>query len=368
MNLRVLLKPKFILLASTLALSGFLPHTSQAATIVTGATRDGGGILKLSGDIDINDGNQLRSLLSFAKANGIEIHTLELESPGGSLYDGMDLAVVVREANLTTRVMKDSLCASSCFTVYAAGTKREYEQGARIGVHSARHLDEGENQAAKSYTIDMMRFLDALGVPASILGKLAVTEPQHMTWLDEQDLRLMASSTQTSNYQNDNYVTEVAPQVKSEEKVRTGVTSSDAKHARELNTQAIKLIHNDRPDEAINLLLDANDLSPYDAEVLGNLGYALFLSSRFEEARDILALALRIKPERGSSWHNLGMALAFLEDADWATESLVNYYNYSSRKDLAQNQLETWIVNENNNPYLRQAALDAYKQLGLSPK
>ena len=75
------------------------------------------------------------------------------------MYDGMDLAIVVYEAGLTTRVLAGNMCASSCFTVYAAGAKREYEKGARIGVHSAIHDLEGETHSTKGYTVDLMRFL-----------------------------------------------------------------------------------------------------------------------------------------------------------------------------------------------------------------
>ncbi|MDO5679978.1 MAG: hypothetical protein Q4G54_06600 [Pelistega sp.] len=361
---KLLNKP--LLVASTLILSSTLIQTVQAAQFTSGATRDGGGILKLSGDIDTNDGNQLRSLLNFAQSNGIQIHTIELNSLGGSAYDGADLAVVVHEAGLKTRVLSDSTCASACFTVYAAGAEREYEKGARIGVHSIIDAAEGENHIAKAYTVDMLRFLDALGVPASILGKLAITEPQFMTWLTDEDLRLMTSYTSPANHANENYVEEVAPQVQPEAPARSAISSKDLERSRQLNDEAIKLLRNYEAAIPIELLFEANELNPYDVEILGNLGYALFLNHNYEDARDVLALALRIKPDRGSSWHNLGLAVAFLGDTDWATECFVNYYKHSSRKKLAQDQLSIWINESEGSPEaLTQAAKNAYQILGL---
>ena len=282
------------------------------------------------------------------------------------MYDGMDLAIVVYEAGLTTRVLAGNMCARSCFTVYAAGAKREYEKGARIGVHSAIHDLEGETHSTKGYTVDLMRFLDALGVPASILGKLAITEPQYMTWLTDEDLRLMTSNTRPSNHANENYVEEVAPQVQPEAPARSAISSKDIERSRQLNDEAIKLLRNYEAAIPIELLFEANELNPYDVEILGNLGYALFLNHNYEDARDVLALALRIKPNRGSSWHNLGLAVAFLGDTNWATECFVNYYNHSSRKELAQDQLAIWINESEGSPEaLTQAAKNAYQILGL---
>ena len=47
---KLLKKP--LLAASTLILSSLLAQTAQSAQFTSGATRDGGGILKLTGDID----------------------------------------------------------------------------------------------------------------------------------------------------------------------------------------------------------------------------------------------------------------------------------------------------------------------------
>lgn len=79
-----------------------------------------------------------------------------------------------------------------------------------------------------------------------------------------------------------------------------------------------------------------------DSEVLGNLGYAYYMIRDYNNARLNLTSSLKIKPDRGSSWNNLGMVLAENGDGDWAEKCFINYWNYSSNKEAATDQLYYW--------------------------
>jgi len=73
-------------------------------------------------------------LLEILKTNE-NIELLILTSEGGFIKAGYDIADVVIDAELNTHV--DSICESTCATVFLAGKKRSLELGAKIGFHSS---------------------------------------------------------------------------------------------------------------------------------------------------------------------------------------------------------------------------------------
>jgi hypothetical protein len=58
-----------------------------------------------------------------------------LHSPGGSVNDATEIAHIIRDQGLSTRVLADGYCASSCPLVFAAGVKRVADRTSWIGVH-----------------------------------------------------------------------------------------------------------------------------------------------------------------------------------------------------------------------------------------
>ena len=63
------------------------------------------------------------------------VSEIVLHSPGGSVDDALDMAKLIRERGLSTRVLPDGYCASSCPLVFAAGSERIAAKTAWIGVH-----------------------------------------------------------------------------------------------------------------------------------------------------------------------------------------------------------------------------------------
>lgn len=108
---------------------------------------------------------------------------------------------------------------------------------------------------------------------------------------------------------------------------------------RQLNEQAVVLIGEDRFSEAVPLLTAAAELAPTDAEIAGNLGYALLEVGRHEDAKEKLKAALKLAPKRATTWLNLGQAYSALGDKDLAVRSLVNGYQLSSRKQAIRDAL-----------------------------
>ena len=73
-------------------------------------------------------------MLEILKTNE-NIRVLILNSEGGYLEAGYDIADIVIDAELDTHV--DNVCESACATIFLAGKKRSLGLGGKIGFHSS---------------------------------------------------------------------------------------------------------------------------------------------------------------------------------------------------------------------------------------
>ncbi|MCC1494362.1 ATP-dependent Clp protease proteolytic subunit [Cognatishimia sp. F0-27] len=80
-------------------------------------------------EIQNRDVDVLRDLL---RANP-GIRTLKLNSTGGSVWAGIEMAHIVQDFELNT--VTDGACSSACVTVFLAGARRTMTRGSKIGFH-----------------------------------------------------------------------------------------------------------------------------------------------------------------------------------------------------------------------------------------
>lgn len=126
-----------------------------------------------------------RALASVAASK--QLLGLAVDSPGGTVVDGAELARMIRDRNLAVIVPTNSKCASACFLMFAAATRRYAANDALIGVHGAS--DGGKDTTvAMAMTTAMARAAAELGVPPPIVGKIVATEPSRVEWLTHEDL------------------------------------------------------------------------------------------------------------------------------------------------------------------------------------
>lgn len=85
--------------------------------------------LTFSGEIDLGATRAARAIL----AHSPEITVLELNSPGGNIYEARGLAKLARDHGLTTRVIGS--CTSSCTVAFIGGAERHLLPGAQLGFH-----------------------------------------------------------------------------------------------------------------------------------------------------------------------------------------------------------------------------------------
>ncbi len=161
----------------------------HALTFEPGRTDDGRPTLALQGRILPGDAARFRAAL--ARSGPVSLFVLN--SPGGAVLDGRDIARMIRARSGSTLVPARAVCASACFLLFAAGREKYAEPGAMIGVHSASVSGGGENTSTLGTTTLMAREAAAYGVPAAITGRMVTTQPGQMAWLNRAELEAMGA-------------------------------------------------------------------------------------------------------------------------------------------------------------------------------
>lgn len=138
-------------LAYALCLSAALfaataPSVGTAANINRGVDEYGKHYLTLDGPIAAGDPLRFAAAIFEANASGYRLDALRLNSHGGSFWEAMAMAVMVRSVeNMATVVQKDAKCESACFGLFAAGYRKYVDpisDPTQIGVHSIYQLIE----------------------------------------------------------------------------------------------------------------------------------------------------------------------------------------------------------------------------------
>jgi len=176
---------------------------------------------RLSGPILSGDGARLASALGEmaerldrARERGVQLGrmVLCLQSPGGSLREGLRIATAILQAGLPTRVEADAHCLSACFWVFMAGNSRAFDgtrqpdrvlsPGGHLGFHapmldvSIREATAGELAAALQLGIQAVALISTTfsehggfsdGRPIlmpSLLTEMLITPPETIRGID----------------------------------------------------------------------------------------------------------------------------------------------------------------------------------------
>lgn len=140
------------------------------------------GVLAISGILSAEDSYMLDYKI---KTYGWQIHTVVLNSEGGSSYAGFLLAAMVRQHRWATDAR---LCESACVVIWAAGNHRAVE--GRLGVHQSSDALQFDSPADLKATAHMASVLASYGAPRSVISRLMATPPSRMYWVTDDELRL----------------------------------------------------------------------------------------------------------------------------------------------------------------------------------
>jgi len=163
--------------------------SANALQFRTAPVDDVSVIIAARGPIVSGDVERLREIIAGLPTTA-RILGLSLDSPGGDVLIGEQLAGFVRQFRLPVVVPAASECTSVCFLIFAAAPLRLAAQDALIGVHSVS-VNGQETLDSMGLTTAMARDAAAYGVPPAIIGKMVQTQPGRVAWLTPEDLALM---------------------------------------------------------------------------------------------------------------------------------------------------------------------------------
>ena len=123
-------------------------------------------------EIKSNDSFELRKAL-----RNHDIENIVLASPGGSVWEALNMAGIIFDKKLRTFVPEQGNCASACAFLFLAGHERLIE--GKLGVHqtySQNYKDKktvGQTQYVTQFTVsEIIGFLNEFGTPAFVYERM----------------------------------------------------------------------------------------------------------------------------------------------------------------------------------------------------
>jgi len=173
-----------------LPLANPLHLTRYGKTFYTPLTPD---VVFFMGEIEDGDDRDLRRAL-----RSHDINTIVLVSPGGLIYNGLELASIIFDNNLSTYIPAGQTCASSCSFMFFAGSSKVAH--GRLGVHMFYLVEDNKkkiaSEAAQRYSqqavTDIIQNLIGFGTPADVFSKMFST--RDMYYFNEEERASFSNS------------------------------------------------------------------------------------------------------------------------------------------------------------------------------
>lgn len=123
-------------------------------------------------EIKANDSFELRKAI-----RNHDIQNIVLASPGGSVWEGLQMAGIIFDKKLRTYIPRGGTCASACSYLFFAGHERLAE--GELGVHQAKSINSqkqqaiGQTQYVTQFTVsEIIGFLNEFGTPAFVYERM----------------------------------------------------------------------------------------------------------------------------------------------------------------------------------------------------
>ena len=140
--------------------------------------------IEITGRIEYGDEAFLLQVLQERRSKGHVTEFALLDSGGGNMHAGMEMALLLRGWGVKTVVGSEQACASACMLMYAGGVERYAWQGALLGVHGASTSEHGYDEEFSDGTVRLAKMMAFLGAPAEVVALLVVTSSDDITWLN----------------------------------------------------------------------------------------------------------------------------------------------------------------------------------------
>jgi hypothetical protein len=168
-------------LALALAAASAMEAGAAKITVIPNA-RLTCAVVRIKGDLKPGD------FASFAKAIlPLRRAIVELESEGGTIFDGVFIGKLIRGYGFWTTVRPRKTCASACALAWLGGSKRFIEKRGRIGFHTAYLKAKRKLKRNKEANDAVGLYMKELGLAESAVAYAIKAAPTSMTWLNVKD-------------------------------------------------------------------------------------------------------------------------------------------------------------------------------------
>ena len=150
-----------------------------------------GKVVLISGDIADGDAQRFREYIENLETTP---DLVALHSPGGLVSEALEIGHIVREKELTTKVMPGALCASACPYILAGGTERVVSLQGIVGLH--QHYYEQPKYLPVLFAVqdiqsgqgETMEYLIEMGIDPSLMIYSLRTPPDQIYAMVEKEL------------------------------------------------------------------------------------------------------------------------------------------------------------------------------------
>lgn len=134
--------------------------------------------IRLEGTLSDGDHNRLLSIIERYPVAFLGATSLVLSSPGGSVFEAIQIGRIVEKASLMTVVNENDICASACFLIFVAGQMRIANGSLLIHrphvpaeVYDTNQVDEAmRNQRALTQLV--RQYLEERSVRSKLIDKM----------------------------------------------------------------------------------------------------------------------------------------------------------------------------------------------------
>jgi len=146
----------------------------------------------LEGEIEAGAAERVRQELAQIGSDGADVH---LDSPGGSLVDGIRIGRLLRSIAATTNVgvQGRGRCFSACALAFLGGVYRYVPEGSLYGVHrvaTATHSDR-DFDAGQIVAAQVAGYIRDMGVDSRLFERMASVGRDQIYVLDAAELRAL---------------------------------------------------------------------------------------------------------------------------------------------------------------------------------
>src|SRR5229473_7744688 len=163
---------------------------ASAADLTTTLSRESRTIALLNGELADGDAGRLRDTIRGSTSSGRPVSGIRLNSPGGSLLEGVRLAGVIQNAKIATVIASGATCAAACFVAFIAGNQKFVSATAMVGVPGAANSQDAAGEVPA-----IVRVVKELGLLDAIVEKMIAAREDQVIWLTQDDLRAMGATT-----------------------------------------------------------------------------------------------------------------------------------------------------------------------------